>query len=568
MMDHAPKDPGLGRLPSGYIKFLVFRPACTAGELEFDVIQTPLAPAPCYHALSYAWNGTTNTRHIIVNSDRFAVTESVYNALHSIRSISTRPESMDNAGIADLPVWIDAVCINQDDLQERNDQVRQMDVIYSKAAKVLVYLGPVPPGDLNEVQLLMHATRDGMGGKLSADSTLWRHCVDWAIRKLRSRTWFDRAWVIQEVVLARFVMVVCGAYICPLDDLDNALINSEQTRNKVLYELRNALASFQRLRDARSSGNFRDCFMEVANARTLHCTDAHDHVFGLLGLLPLEDFPPEAIDYGIPVSDICIAATMYLTSHSCLSIISSEHAGEAPCAIENLPSWVPEWSMPVRPHYYPWWMYSAGGGEALQPIDTTFQDAGRTLVLEGFVVGTVATKRQISKLCSNAHTPPGFLRVDSQLLIDNLPGVHDISSVQRTICADVALTYDTTAKQGFVYKRWQDIDGTEDTVRFPDHVEQRSPTMINEPLNIMESSDSDVFLTFDTGLIGLGRAHAQCGDIAIVFPGITVPFILRKRDTSSHYKMIGPAYIHGIMDGEAMEALQRGDHKLETFSIT
>jgi hypothetical protein len=93
-----------------------------------------------YHALSYTW-GTQVERVSIKLGDvshhgfhSFNITPSLSNALDDFFT--------DNTGITSL--WVDAICINQNDLQERDQQVRRMKTIYEHAEKVYIYLGDTP----------------------------------------------------------------------------------------------------------------------------------------------------------------------------------------------------------------------------------------------------------------------------------------------------------------------------------------------------------------------------------------------------------------------------------------
>ncbi|KAH6708816.1 heterokaryon incompatibility protein-domain-containing protein [Leptodontidium sp. MPI-SDFR-AT-0119] len=103
----------------------------------FDPIVVALAPfslddedTPAYEALSYVWGDTSDRQNIELNGVTFPVTANLYMALQFLRIPS---------GIRIL--WVDAICINQDDVEERNNQVGLMSSIYSSAWRVLCWLG-------------------------------------------------------------------------------------------------------------------------------------------------------------------------------------------------------------------------------------------------------------------------------------------------------------------------------------------------------------------------------------------------------------------------------------------
>ena len=88
-----------------------------------------------YEALSYCWGDYKLTKTILVDGCLFKVTENLESALRCLRDDSV------TAGRV-RTLWVDAICINQADVPERNHQVSQMQRIYADAEEVLVWLGP------------------------------------------------------------------------------------------------------------------------------------------------------------------------------------------------------------------------------------------------------------------------------------------------------------------------------------------------------------------------------------------------------------------------------------------
>jgi hypothetical protein len=94
-----------------------------------------------YVALSYAWGGIETPYEIMINGSRKAVTKNLYLALRYLRSRKQ-----------DRILWIDAICTDQDNDQERGHQVRQMTSIYSQAERVIIWLGLATP----DTDFIMH----------------------------------------------------------------------------------------------------------------------------------------------------------------------------------------------------------------------------------------------------------------------------------------------------------------------------------------------------------------------------------------------------------------------------
>ncbi|KAF4624739.1 hypothetical protein G7Y89_g13429 [Cudoniella acicularis] len=175
-----------------------------------------------YQALSYTWGSTENAAEITIKDCKMRVTENLHSALLHLRLEDT-----------DRILWIDAICINQENLQERAHQVKQMGDIYRKAEEVLIWLGQAT--DETDIamdsmsQLHKEITQIGsnwrqfgqtwMIAQLSKRLTFPGVYADWrdvhsmqrdGLKVLLRRSWFQRIWVLQEVANARVALVVCG----------------------------------------------------------------------------------------------------------------------------------------------------------------------------------------------------------------------------------------------------------------------------------------------------------------------------------------------------------------------
>lgn len=221
------------RLAPGEIRLLSLQPSTDpSSTLSFTLLTTCL-DSPCpYIALSYAWGTPSERISIHVDSHSFLATPSLYSALSHIT-----PE------LSSLPIWVDAVCINQTDEVEKTAQITRMSEVYHNSVKVIVYLGPSDPiTDFAVEQLARVGKLVYNAGAMclnEADMSRWphfSHLVDQpaerekrlglrafledlmeteagdeqrppgipsdAVLNLLQRPWFSRAWVIQELVMA------------------------------------------------------------------------------------------------------------------------------------------------------------------------------------------------------------------------------------------------------------------------------------------------------------------------------------------------------------------------------
>jgi hypothetical protein len=162
---------------------------------------------PFFNALSYCWGDPSDRRPIQINGHKKFITSSLETALRHLRKKDE-----------DLIIWADAICINQDDIEERGSQVQIMSEIYKSASSVIVWLGE--EGDDSDCAMDTCADWGGNTLKPGAENRLYiiQHVVEGgfserprlAIRNLLRRPYWSRLWIYQEVQLARNVVVRCG----------------------------------------------------------------------------------------------------------------------------------------------------------------------------------------------------------------------------------------------------------------------------------------------------------------------------------------------------------------------
>ncbi|KAK4957639.1 hypothetical protein LTR10_005606 [Elasticomyces elasticus] len=177
-----------------------------------------------YEAVSYTWGDPGLPRHPIrvANSPTgqvsmtagnvMEVSEGTFEALRRLRP-----------GKEQVPrtLWMDAISINQDNVNERSAQVQIMKDIFSRARRVLAYVGESADDSsvlleaMQASQESLVATLDdpvGISGNFS--STAHSEYVDNPMRRCLEnflrRRWFSRIWVVQEIVLAKEIVLICG----------------------------------------------------------------------------------------------------------------------------------------------------------------------------------------------------------------------------------------------------------------------------------------------------------------------------------------------------------------------
>jgi hypothetical protein len=124
------------------IRLLTIHFGPLTGKLFCELNAASLNHNPAYIALSYCWGDGVERNDITVNGHKFSIMASLATALQYLREI-------DN----DVLVWADAICINQNNVAERNSQVRMMGNIYGRGKQEL-YLTPCGIERVNVWKLL------------------------------------------------------------------------------------------------------------------------------------------------------------------------------------------------------------------------------------------------------------------------------------------------------------------------------------------------------------------------------------------------------------------------------
>ncbi|OCK78570.1 HET-domain-containing protein, partial [Lepidopterella palustris CBS 459.81] len=257
-----------------------------------------------YEALSYVWGDPENLRSIFINQHDFPITKNLYSALLYLRD-----------RFIDRIIWVDALCIHQNDNEEKGQQILFMAEIYSKASRVIVWLGEAEK-DSDRALEQIH---------LAADDTSTKPLVDelnkQAIRTLLQRSWFKRIWVrvltqvLPEVAAARNILIKCGsteiggyAFCAALNSrsFDFLYEDSPKLRSlirSVTYLITGAV--FRRKKVSRSSGTFSLRIRPLGELIEMYhdreASKRHDKVFALLGMSSDDSISADLLpDYEIP----------------------------------------------------------------------------------------------------------------------------------------------------------------------------------------------------------------------------------------------------------------------------
>lgn len=140
------------RIKPGEIRLVALQPGEKHDAIECKIDHSILGADgdKNYNALSYMWGSPDAFRVISVDGRSVQVRENLWSALIHLRS----KEDV-------VVLWVDAVCINQADTEERSSQVAQMGRIYQRATQVMIWVGPESPNDANALHYISRIYDDG-----------------------------------------------------------------------------------------------------------------------------------------------------------------------------------------------------------------------------------------------------------------------------------------------------------------------------------------------------------------------------------------------------------------------
>ncbi|KAF2094594.1 HET-domain-containing protein, partial [Rhizodiscina lignyota] len=150
---------------------------------------------PTYRALSYTWGPATPSFEILINGKTKQVRQNLYNFLRILqRSQACHDE-----------LWIDQLCIDQETVTEKNQQVMMLSGIYSSASEVIVWLGLLDSENDTTMRYLVKHSRgtynpSGMYGSLESPSD-WSN-IQPAVQRFFAIDYWERLWIVQELLLA------------------------------------------------------------------------------------------------------------------------------------------------------------------------------------------------------------------------------------------------------------------------------------------------------------------------------------------------------------------------------
>ncbi|KAN0099506.1 HET domain containing protein [Hyaloscypha variabilis] len=325
------------------IRVMELFPGDGDSPIECSIREESLSDTPDYEALSYRWGNLKTPQRISMQGKDFEITQNLYTALRHLRYAKQK-----------RTLWIDAICIDQMGVREKNHQVQLMRDIYKKARRTLIWLGrgteKIRQG-FAIIPKLIHASKE----KWSMTECM----LDWELISNLPSLWailenpyFARVWIVQEIVFSADQLVVCGGLTVSWRDFSAAIVYSRQAGIALPLGQPSSL-NFWSIRSSVMdlANHFDRGFLNLLlRFRSFHATDPRDKVYALLGLTTVvgqggrqiqiqPDFDPR-----LSAEDIFISSALAIIRASRNLDIFSVPRAATPSQLK-LPSWVPDWTV-------------------------------------------------------------------------------------------------------------------------------------------------------------------------------------------------------------------------------
>jgi Heterokaryon incompatibility protein (HET) len=542
---------------------------------------------PAYEALSYVWGPQDHQFDLFCEGYSLKIGSNLHAALCHVRR--TNRERI---------LWIDRICICQEDIEERGHQVSLMGQIFSIATSVIIWLGQdetdvLPAYDMLHRLDKIRCKRPGadLVPSIASYTTIKEEVELNSLKRLLNSPWFLRAWTFQEAIFAKSALVVCGTLSISWNTVAETLKLVEAKLPSDLGSPYSAefISSTKRFFDivnsrppsgskpslVTSRKHFKRSTFELLTVRrSAEATDPRDKVFALVNVSSDKsndarhrhyiwadqvEFIFHQPNYRMSLEQVYTAVARHtITVDKNLDILLSV---EVPKNDPALPSWVPDWRQPLAEPYR----------------QTCVLEADETSMRKGFRA-TLDSKIELMDHENAEHHAEYngvIVREPRRLTVKGLRMVKIVQIGER--CRELeSVRFDRIvgdegnwmsmarrcSMKGVYTPTGEKTEVAFTRTRLPfRHFSSILPSPVEEEVALTQSSSlkkrTEIyrncghrkFFTTEDGYFGLGPLTIRVADIVYLLLGSTVPVLLRPI-TPDTMTFVGEAYVHGLMDGE------------------
>ncbi|KAH7303242.1 heterokaryon incompatibility protein-domain-containing protein [Stachybotrys elegans] len=546
---------------------------CAEGRLRcgFRVVSLDDDPIPAYTAISYFWGNSRPVCGIdLTSGGSLPLSRTLLGLLEALMRNAL------SSGNTKLTIWVDALCINQQDPVEKAAQVLQLGEVYTFAKDVLVWLGTGSAISRRAFKYMRSRELLAKEKNLETEDDL-DGLLD-VFRVLR-RPWFKRVWVIQEATLNSNVTISCGEDRVDLQIFEDCI---DRIWNSLDYpdwtDAAAGLLSVTRLLALRDIYQRQGkVSYEILLEASFHCqaTDFRDKVYAFRGIAD-NTRPVPCPDYLISETDLFVKTALALLCHgTCLDLLAlcglgSNEIGNGKDSFDEeqrttegrkIPTWAPDlrllsWDEPFVVADAGGW--DAGGEMQASPVAHSDGDERKYLRLTArpiSIVTQACPPFQCNSVTGQQEVLAAFLsfkpaQIDMETWKDGLA-----STLIWGLNIDDKPDLEGYRESFDEWLEWLQNSTTDDDLANMTH--NKFHLTLKTRVNTWRA-----FMTAD-GFLGIGPPVVEEGDIVCVVPGCRLPLLLRPEESVGYgqtdlstllmgkLSLVGWSFVEGLMFGEA-----------------
>ena len=506
------------------IRLLELLPAFMGESIICNMHRVILQKKPAFVGLSYPWGGDKMTSSIRVRGYNIPVTSNLHNALLDLR----KPNES-------LTLWVDAICINQADMDEKCYQVSQMPRIYNTAQGIMAWIG----GESTESDELMDwVTLTPKEIQKKEISQLKR------IHDIFSRPYWTRIWMAQELAAANRIRkpctLYCGKRSVTLDQFKAFL----ETMLRLMKESPLRTITQPKALLSLSTMNPKRTFLDILwQSSTLKASKDVDRIYAIRGISEKFYRKEIKVDYSTTFEALCRKVMTLM--------IKKERRLDVLCFFRSFgtqsPSWLRNFSEReegIAPDAY---SCDLGQKTNAEIVNGILRTKG---ICIGCVQDTVTFDMTFEKRSFGSE-----LEVIRRIAFDALKPAKDFPTKNDEANENRFLEMFSNGKHlvikhlGKEYRRrWRIL--WQKRIDFEKGDISTYAWKIRDDLfrSLFSRMISRSVFTMDDSNIGLGPREMRKDDLVCILYGCRLPVVLRRDGRS--YNLIGPAYVNGAMGGE------------------
>jgi hypothetical protein len=560
-----------------------------SGAFRGHIITTRLHEGPDYNALSYVWGEPSAEDPILIlDGQPLQIRASLWQALEELM-----------ARVSTIRLWIDQICINQDNETEKQQQVQLMSKIYSNAQRVIGWLGSHANDSHLAFKLFLLLGRTSVTNDQQVDLELQRaadvlmktghfHSLEDLFHPKRSlmqaatslvqRPWFHRLWIIQEVTLASNLELFCGSSSIQGDVFFHAIrvlcsIVTDPPMPWLLKPYRNALKLGQ-LRAQESAGQKHSLPHLAQKLSKWDCKKDHDRLIALFGLIDRDTQAWFTPSYSIPAQELYANfAKGHMNSTKGLDILHFAGCGDSDAhpffqagdrivlranpPPDDIPSWVPDWRVQSRPLTLATNLETVSMGFSATESDPEFK-------INHHILHVRAREIDKIKFCGYPYYESlgKGLKITEHVMFNrwfnlakgflNDPDIESMFASTLVMDGKVAVTErpeigvnSTDVPSLFGHWATRNLD----QIRIPYRKDWKDGVDESTHYGYIaeEICRNRTFFITEAGRLGLGSVRVTSGASVYLIHGLKTPFVIHH-DLGMHV-LRGECYVHGLMDG-------------------